>query len=253
MANYDFLNGKKRILDILNSTNETQQSDTLPVESAFSYDNGYYGYVSSIFVDICKSTELFDSSDIRKTTKAKMIRSFTSEVIEILRQADNLRDIGIRGDCVFAIYTTPAYSDDYEVFSKAVYINTFGKMLNALLEKKNFQKLRFGIGISTGYDLVVKAGRSGTGINDLVWIGKAVTYASKFSNLANRNGNEPIFMTDGFYNNLVKAIEKSNKNNTNLNWFRNFCCEGYFGKQCDVIKTNMDKWINSGMPDNWAD
>lgn len=40
------------------------------------------------------------------------MKSFTSELIEILRKNDNLRDIGIRGDCIYAIYTTPKETDD---------------------------------------------------------------------------------------------------------------------------------------------
>lgn len=34
-------------------------------------------------------------------------KKFYLEVIEILRVDENLREIGIRGDCVYAIYTTP--------------------------------------------------------------------------------------------------------------------------------------------------
>lgn len=57
------------------------------------------------FVDIRESSKLFTDKDKEKV--AKIIRSFTSEIIEILREDDNLREIGIRGDCVYAIYTTP--------------------------------------------------------------------------------------------------------------------------------------------------
>lgn len=249
MAEYDYINGKKRIEDILSSSNDTKQSDLLPVESAFSYDNGYYGYVTAIFVDICESTKIFNDSTMKKTTKAKIIRSFTSEVIEILRQNEKIRDIGIRGDCVFGIYTSPSYGDDYELFDKAVYVNTFGKMLNALLSRKNFQTIKFGIGIATGYDLVVKAGRSGTGINDLIWIGEAVSYASKFSNFANRNGAGAIIVSNKFFDNLKRAIEKSNENNNKLSWFTDFTSGEYSGKQCSVIKVRMNEWVEEGMKD----
>ena len=47
-----------------------------------------------------------------------MIKSFTSETIEILRNNDNLREIGIRGDCVYAIYTSPMKRDEYELAEK---------------------------------------------------------------------------------------------------------------------------------------
>ena len=249
MADYNYIEGKKRIIDILESQNETTQSDSIPLESAFSYDNGYYGYVTAVFVDIRNSLKLFNNDSIRKTTRAKIIRSFTSEVIEILRKNENLRDIGIRGDCVFAIYTTPNYQDDYEVFDAVVYVNTFRKMLNSLLKKKGLEPIEFGIGVATGNDLVVKAGRNGTGINDLIWIGKAVTYASRFSSFANKNGNSPIIVSDLFFENLSKAISKSNIYQNKLEWFSNFRYDGFEGKQCDIIKTKMNEWILNGMKD----
>lgn len=249
MADYNYFEGKKRIVEILDSTNDTEQSDRIPSGSAFSYNNGYYGFVTAIFVDICDSTELFNNSDTKRTTRAKIIRSFTSEVIEILRKDDNLRDIGIRGDCVFAIYTSPSYSDDYEILDKAVFINTFSKMINRLLQNKNMKTIKFGIGISTGNELVVKAGREGTGINDLVWIGEAVTYASHFSGYANRDGLDPIIVSNGFYENIKHAIEKENPSGTKLEWFSDFRKHNYVGKQCNIIKTSMSEWVEKGMPD----
>lgn len=248
MADYNYYEGKQRIEEILDSSNDTIQSDRIPKNSAFSYDNGYYGFVTAIFVDICDSTKFFNDGLIKRTTKAKIIRSFTSEIIEILRKDDNLRDIGIRGDCVFAIYTSPSYVDDYEVFDKAVYINTFGKMLNTILKKRNMPQIRFGIGISTGNDLVVKAGRENTGINDLIWIGEAVTYASHLSGLANRNNLSPILISDCFFKNIQHAMEKSNPYATKQEWFNNFKHGEYSGKQCDIIKTSMIDWIDKGMP-----
>lgn len=256
MADYNYFDGKKRIEDIIKSQNETQRSDTIPDSnsSAFTFDNGYYGYVTAIFVDIVNSTELFNDSSIKRTTRAKIIRSFTSEVIEILNGYEYLRDIGIRGDCVYAIYTSPSYHIDYEIFDRAAYINTFSKMLNGILKKNNMRTIKFGIGIATGNELVVKAGRKGANINDLVWIGKAVTYASHFSNYANRNSNCPIIVSQDFYDNLAKAIEKDNPSETKLDWFRDFSFTSnghtYRGKQCDVIKSSMNNWVENGMKDN---
>lgn len=250
MADYNYRDGKKRIEEILNSSNETAQSDRIPSSSAFSYDNGYFGYVTAVFVDICDSTNFFNDGSIKRTTKAKIIRSFTSEIVEILRKDDNLRDIGIRGDCVFAIYTSPSYVDDCEIFDKAVYINTFGKMLNAILRQKSMPTIKFGIGISTGNDLVVKAGREGSGINDLIWIGQAVTYASHFSGLANRDGVDPIVMSSTFFTNLKHSLEKSNPHGTKFEWFSDFNNGIYTGKQCDIIKTLMNDWVEKGMPND---
>ena len=55
--------------------------------------------VTAIFVDIRNSSALFGDEDKEKV--ANVIKSFTSETIEILRNNDNLKEIGIRGDCVY--------------------------------------------------------------------------------------------------------------------------------------------------------
>ena len=62
------------------------------------------------------STELCADEDKEKL--AKVFRSFSSEIIEILRDDDNLREIGIRGDCVYAVYTSPLKTDIYECADK---------------------------------------------------------------------------------------------------------------------------------------
>ena len=113
--------------------------------------------MTAIFVDIRNSTDLFSKDD--KEIVSKIIRSFTSEVIEILRKDDLLREIGIRGDCVYAIYTTPNQVDILEIINKSCYINTFMNMLNKLLAAKGFSTISVGIGISSDQELVVKAGR----------------------------------------------------------------------------------------------
>lgn len=105
MADYDYKAGKKRIKEILNNKLQVIENNKIPNNDNFTFSNAYYGWVTAIFVDIRKSTDLFSKDD--KEIVSKMIRSFTSEVIEILRKDDLLREIGIRGDCVYAIYTTP--------------------------------------------------------------------------------------------------------------------------------------------------
>ena len=132
-----------------------------------------------------------------KTKKvSKMIRAFTSEIIEILRNDDNLREIGIRGDCVYGIYTTPQKSDVLELAYKTFYINTYMKMLNKLLQERSLPEIKVGIGMSTAQELVIKAGRKDVGINSKVWIGKAVTRASKFSSIGNKEGHSVLVYSD---------------------------------------------------------
>ena len=101
MANYDYKAGKKRVKEILDNNLEIIEQDKLPSIDELTFDNGYKSWVGAIFVDIRNSTSLFTEEDKEKISK--IIRSFTSEIIEILRDDDNLREIGIRGDCVYEV------------------------------------------------------------------------------------------------------------------------------------------------------
>ena len=133
MANYDYKAGKQRLEKILDNDMEVVEQDKLPNDDDFTFTNGYYSWVSAIFVDMRDSTELCANEDKEKL--AKVFRSFSSEIIEILRDDDNLREIGIRGDCVYAVYTNPNKADVFETANKCFYINTFMEMLNQLFRE----------------------------------------------------------------------------------------------------------------------
>lgn len=246
MYEYDYINGKKRVNEILNDSNEIEEKEKVPKMNEFTFHNGYFSWVTAVFVDIRDSTTIF--TETKKTSTSKMIRAFTSEVIEILKNDDNLREIGIRGDCVYAIYTTSKKEEDYEIANKVFYVNTFMKMLNKLLQNKNMKNIKVGIGVSTAQELVVKAGRENTGINNLVWIGKAVTYASKFSSFANSNGYRNIVFSDNFYNSFIGVLREKNKNKNVDSWFTKYKDEkfGCF-YDCDIIKSDFNDWIENEM------
>lgn len=116
MAEYDYRRGKERIEEILDNELKIIDQKNIPTDSAFTFFNGYYSWVSAIFVDMRDSSTLFADKDKEKVSK--IIRSFTSEIIEILRSDDNLREIGIRGDCVYGIYSTPQKNDILELADK---------------------------------------------------------------------------------------------------------------------------------------
>ena len=183
MTYYDFRNGLQRINSILYQEMDEEESRRIPSESQMTYSNGYTTRVSSIFVDIRNSTKLFANKDREMVTR--VIRSFVSEVIEVL-QSDDFDEIGIRGDCVYGIYSTPKVKEIFEVFNKATYINSLMGLLNRQYRKKNYPFLKVGIGLAVSDDFVVKVGRKGSGINDRVWIGSAVTDASKLSSYGNK-------------------------------------------------------------------
>lgn len=215
MSTYDFKAGKARVEEILNNRTEVIEQNSIPKDSQFTYENGYYGWVSAIFVDIRDSTTLFQNSD--KVKVSKIIRCFTSEIIEILRYDDNLREIGIRGDCVYAIYTTPNTDDIYEIADKSFYINSYIRELNSLLSKNEYPQLRIGIGVSSAQELVVKAGRKNTGICNNVWIGNAVTTASNLSSIGGKNGAPTIAFSAICYNNFIERLKEENPSASS--WF----------------------------------
>lgn len=245
MSTYDYKAGKARLEEILDNVTEVIEQESIPKDDQFTYDNGYYGWVSAIFVDIRDSTTLFQNSD--KVKVSKIIRCFTSEIIEILHEDINRREIGIRGDCVYAIYTTPKKKDVYEIANKAFYVNTYLKELNQLLKDRNYPTIKIGIGVATAKELVVKAGRKNTGICNNVWIGKAVTTASSLSSLGGKDGVETIVFAEVSYNNFIE--EMKNKNSNAPTWFKKATSESdgtyYAG---NVIKTDYNNWISEGMP-----
>ncbi|WRN55233.1 hypothetical protein UM715_05940 [Staphylococcus aureus] len=70
-----------------------------------------------------------------------------------------MKEIGIRGDCIFAVYSTASKEEIFDVYQHAVYINTYLKMLNKLLDKRNLPNIKAGIGLAADENLAVKAGR----------------------------------------------------------------------------------------------
>ncbi len=247
MSVYDYKAGKIRVKEILDNRLEVIEQDKLPSDKEFTFNNGYYSWVTGIFVDIRDSSSLFSDEDKEKVSK--IIRSFTSEIIEILRNDDNLRAIGIRGDCVYAIYTTPKQNDVYEVANKTFYVNTYMKMLNKLLSDKKYPTISVGIGVATAKELVVKAGRKDVNINDKVWIGDAVTKASNLSSLGNKSGIRTLVYSELTYDNFIDQLVEDSGDEAK-NWFSKHSYTEY-GTYYDanLIKTEFNDWINDGMKD----
>lgn len=247
MAWYDYIEGKKRVESILDNILEVVEQDKIPKDENFTFSNAYYGWVTGLFIDIRNSSELFSKED--KEMVSKIIRSFTSEIIEILRKDENLREIGIRGDCVYAIYTTPLKDDIFEVAEMAFYVNTYMEMLQELLLEKRFPTISVGIGISTSKELVIKAGRKGVGINNSVWIGDAVTKASNLSSLGNKSGHRSMIFSSLTYINIIEELVKRDGDKAKT-WFSNYTSDE-FGTYYDanIIKKGFNDWINDGMPE----
>ena len=246
MGSYDYKEGKKRLFDILDNKTTVIEKDEVPSDSAFNFENGIKAPVASIFVDIRHSTEFFKNNP--RDRVARIIRAFTSEVIRILRSDENFRDLGIRGDCVFAVYSASSNEEISDIFSCAVLVNTFLKMINKGLSDKKWPELKVGIGL--GYDaneLVIKTGEKGSGYNDFVWIGNAVIDASNCCDVANKKGLNPIVISNFFYDKLKN--EKANDNETYGQMFEKVHSSDYGGNvyHANIIRTDFNKWIAEGM------
>ncbi len=203
---YNYKNSKSNIVNILKSKTKIEEKEKIPKDQEFTYENGISCWVSAIFVDIKNSSELFKTRDEKL---ARLLRAFTSELITIMQDFDNYNQIGIRGDCVYAIYSTPKQRDIKSVFGIATKINTFMKMFNKLLQQEHYSTIGVGIGLGCDKELIIKAGRSGTGINDKIWIGKAVVDAANLSSVANRHGYDKIAMSTCFHSNIEDFYKDS--------------------------------------------
>jgi len=245
---YDYKERKKKVEEILDNTDDVKEVDKFPKEDNFTYTNGYKAFASAIFVDLRDSTTLFSGEN--DVDISKVIRGFTSEIIEILRKDtdDDLKEIGIRGDCVYAVYSTQYKTETYDLAYRAFYINTYMSMLNKLLEERSLPSIEAGIGLACSETLAVKAGRKSSGINNLVWIGDSVAKAAKLSDLGNKNGIKPIVMSRVFYDNYID-IQKEKIPNAD-NWYTKKTDTNYGTYyHGSVIISGFNDWINDGMKD----
>lgn len=249
MPKYDYIQGKNRVESILDNNMIIEEKEKLPSDSNFTFENGYRTWLTSIFIDIRDSSRLFTSENQEQT--AKVIRAFISELIEILRDDDGfMLEIGIRGDCVYAIYNTPLKSDELKCADKTFYANTFINMFNKMLEQRGIEPIKAGIGMSTGYDLVIKTGRKGVGINEKVWIGTAVTEASNLSSLGDKNSYRRLMYSSLSYSNFIDGLKAQNSNQNVENWFTSINNPiPNIGRvyNAGIIKSAFDKWINSNV------
>lgn len=238
---YNYLESKNRIDNILSSETLVIKKDKVPSsDDEFTYSNGIKTWVGSIFVDMVNSSKLCKSSD---ENTARIFRALCSELIAIMKDDNNFRQIGIRGDCVYSINTTQYKNDLRKLFETAVRINTFMKMFNYRLNHYDYESIKVGIGLGCSEELVVKAGQVGSGINDKIWIGKAVVDASHLSDKANRNGLSPILMSELVFSNIKGLLTQENKSYDD--WIvlesSKFDFEKFYG--CNIVNIAFDNWI----------
>lgn len=145
----------------------------------------------------------------------------------------NCSEINIQGDSVWGIFDTPLKSDIDYTFGTAAQISSVIDTLNCKYKKKSIDPITVGIGMDYGRALMIKAGYIGSGINDVVWMGEVVNYASKLCSYGNKEwGDKEVMVSNVIQNNLNEHNQKLLEKNYNRN-----CYHGY------VVNTEMDEWI----------
>lgn len=236
---YDHISSSERIKAILDQpAGAFEEVDGLPDRDRLTYTNGFYGMCSAIFIDIRDSAGL--TSKYKRPALAKIYRAFISEMVAVLNSDAFVREVNIVGDCVWAVYKTPHTSDIDDVFNVASRANTLIKLLNHHYSKKGIDPIKVGIGVDYGRTLMIQAGFSGSGINDVIYMGDVVNHAAHLAHEAGRGpGAQPVFIGPVFQQNL-KAHNKGLLSSRYVSGLGTI----YAG---NFVNTDMNTWI-AGLP-----
>jgi class 3 adenylate cyclase len=233
-SSYDFEKSRKRIDEILNSSDaKYEDKDSIPSREELTYDNGYYVNCSAIFIDMRDSKTVNDKH--RRPTLAKIYKTYISEAVAVIRSHSSISEISIEGDCVWGVADTPKTYQIDELFNIAAKLSSLVDTLNIKYKKKGYSQISVGIGLSYGASLLIKAGHKGSAVNDAVWLGKLVGETAELCSHGNRTWNDKELMVSStFYYNLC------DRNKSLLTWNSNRNC--YHG---NLINTEMDEWVSS--------
>jgi class 3 adenylate cyclase len=206
---YNYEHSFQRISSILGASRDTYTDvECLPDRGRLTDSNGFYACCSAVFVDIRDSTSL--PKKYKRAKLARLYRAYISEVVAILNGSKNALEINIVGDGVWGVYNTPCQPDIDELFEITGQVNSLVMVLNYELMRAGYKKgpLRVGIGASDGRALMIKAGYSDSGINDVVYMGDVVNRAAKLAAQASKPCEDPIFFSKRMYVNLRKEYKK---------------------------------------------
>lgn len=229
---YDYTKSIERIDEIMDSSDSNyEEKKTIPARNTLTFNNGFYVTASALFVDIRESKSL--SEKHKRPTLAKIYKTYISEIVAVLSGHDKINEIYIEGDGVWAVFDTEYKSDIDNVFSTAAKVSSIIDILNIKYKKKGYSALKVGIGLAYGESLYIKAGYKGSGINEVVWLGKLVGEAAKLCSYGNKTYSDNEMMVSSiFYNNLNKESQEL------LTWHSQRDC--YHG---NVINLAMNEWV----------
>lgn len=229
---YDVQKSWERMDEILNASNDNySDEDSIPSRSDLTFKNGYYVKVTAIFIDIVGSSDMTDEH--KRPTLAKMYRTFLSECVAIMNAEADCKEININGDCVWGVFETPDKEQIENIILVAGKLNSMIKILNYKLRKKDYSEISVGIGIDYGRALMVKAGYSGSGINDVIWMGDVVNTACHLCNKAGRYIRSVIVISSTVYDDLNEEIQKK---------FSRFSDQYITRYEGSITNSSMDEW-----------
>lgn len=216
---FNFDKSLERIDSILNDPTTYEEADDIPSIDDLTFNNGKYVKCAAFFIDLRDSTDLIKKQGRISKSLARLYRAYISEIVAIVNSFETCREINIIGDCVSAMFagkTEESETPVIEALSAASMCNGMMKVLNVKYKKKwtNFNEVKAGIGLALGRALVIKAGFSGSGINDLIYMGDVVNRASKMCGLAYKDYSSPICATEDVYDSAGIYVANSETNKT---------------------------------------
>lgn len=239
---YNHVDSFARLDEILSPGNNSfEELDSLPSRERLTFTNGFYGYCAALFVDVRDSSRLPDT--YQRRVLARIYRAFISETVAVLNGEGSVREVNIVGDCVWAVYNTPQKSDIDDVFSVAARVNILENVLAFKMEKAGLSTpIRFGIGLSYGRALMIKAGHKGSAINDVVYMGDVVNQAAHLANLGGKGANawgggSPRIHMDGVFQ------QNLNEHNQGLTRAVQSYPRAVYAS--DAVNTAMSDWLNA--------
>lgn len=235
---YDHIASFSRIDEILaQPQGNFTESDSLPDRDKLTFTNGFYAYCTALFVDIRDSSKL--PSNYKRPRLARIYRAFISETVAILNSDPHVREVNIVGDCVWAVYNTPRKTDLDDIFALAARVNSLESILNHKLTKAKYETpIYFGIGLSYGRALMIKAGHKGSTINDVVYMGDVVNQAA---HLASRGGKGNAWSrTDRIHMDIVFQQNLNDHNQSLTELVERYPAEIY---SSDAVNVAMRDWL----------
>jgi class 3 adenylate cyclase len=231
---YKYTDSLTRIDELLAGSDASyQENKGIPGRDSLTFSNGYYVDVTVLFIDMRGSKALSERHN--RPVLAKIYRAYISELVAVFRGNSKISEIYIEGDGLWAVFDTRTKVDVDEAFKSAYTAASLIDILNVKLKRKGYSTISVGIGLDDGESLFIKAGYKGSGINEVVWLGRVVGQAATLC----KNGNRTILDRELLVSTRVYEL-LDNKNKSLLTWSAERSC--YHG---NVVRTDMDDWVNS--------